>query len=162
MNEHPWTRSTAGLVIGALLLVLVTAVLTAAVYSFIAAGVAKDAVSEVKEFAADSEARSERASGERAEQSEQTRQLLIQNREVLKQNNAVRAEVRRLVAYLREHNIEVPRYLPAPPVPKAKPSKPKAGRKPVGPTKPRPAPSALCQALPVLCQPIEIPEVVLP
>lgn len=159
MNTQPWFRSAFGLIAGIVALALVTALLTAAVYSYSAAGKANDIsakfnkqLDELQVNAEESDARSARAQRERAD--------------LMAQNETLQRQLRALGKFLRPHDIAAPNVAAPAPSPRAEPKPPRKPRPKPRPVKPTPTPkqppSAFCQTFPTLCEPLEFPKVVLP
>lgn len=164
MIPQQWSRTVLGAIIGGIAIGLVTALLTAAVYSYNAASKANDLAQEFKSASQQLEdlqendvaatLRSERATKGREEQ----------NRILMAQNATLQRQIAALVSYLRKHGIEVPVPEPAPPAPKpVKPSKPRPPKPPKQPPKPTPAPAVPdgCLFPPPFCFSLDLSKVVL-
>ena len=161
-----WTTSIAWTVIGAVALVMVTAVLTAAVSSVRAndntkklSGQLSAARGQIGGLQADNAA----LRADNAALQEQVSALNASNQVLRRQNRQMNHQLAALVAYLRESGIEIPSTLV--PIgggsgsshPKAEPAKPGHSNPPApgtpGATPAPTAPSAdpLCDFLPVAC-----------
>lgn len=172
------TSSAAGVVFGAVAIVILTAILTGAVTGYRADARTADLVGEVQQLRqenaglrTDLTAAQVAAAREREQAARQIQDLLATNRTLVSQNHATRAQLTALVDYLHAHGLAVPQVLTTAPEdrprPKARPTEPGPSPSPSpSPTPPAPGPTPgpsptpgppdgplelVCSLVPLLC-----------
>lgn len=158
--NNPGRQALLGLVAGAVALVVLTAILTAAVSSSSADGRLGDVVNQLQAIADQQDRTADRLQVQQQTDREQRADTLAARRRLMNQNAELQRQVRALTNYLRAHGINVPETLTTP---QSEPSnRPKARRQTSRgtptPTEPSPrspgpsgSPNLACQLVPSLC-----------
>jgi len=149
-------QALVGLVGGAVVLVIITAILTSAVASTRAADRLPEVVSQLQALADQQDATAKRLAEQQRIDAQQRTGTLEARRRILHDNAELQRQLRALAKYLRSHGINVPRSITTP---RAEPStRPKVRRHPTSPATPTPtAPSPstptdpYCVLVPALC-----------
>lgn len=177
--RRPVASSVAGLILGAVVIVVLTAVLTAGVSGLRADARTRTLLSQVRDLHRQNDelqASLVTATSDRASAAAQIDALLATNRTLVSQNRAVRAQLDLVIAYLHAHGLEVPQVVippaEAPTGPKAHLTTPGSSPHPSPAPSPSPSPAGagtpstptpspgprppdpihtLCQLTPLLC-----------
>lgn len=165
MNQiHQGRQALFGLIVGAVALVVLTALLTSAVASSNTEHKLSGAVTRLQDIAdRQAEIQAEQEASRRAD-AQRMRGTLAARKRLYHQNAELQRQLRALANFLRAHGFDVPRSLTTPhPEPSTRPKAPRR-RHPATPAPTAPSPSSTpsptyCQLVPALCTglPITLP-----